>query len=807
MKRFRSTHLPGQVATSLYAGAIGQAFAFLSFLVPIFFRQEDVLPGLVFVGAIATIFAPMTIFMSNLTLPLETSEKIKDSLSQALTFLLIITSTVGLSSYLPLFNLVVSEYLAASGVLVLGMGVYLLVQALMIRAAEKRLLSIHRLLCSLLLFGSTCIAGLMDGGLLGYSLASSISFLAPSLALLFSSKNLRHFLRLGFPSVSKAMDTVRVNRHLYLSHFVSSFTGQTLALLTPLAGPTATLWALAVRVSSGFETLGGQIVGPQLDTDISRAIREKNVRLFEDKVKAGLRLGLLLFSGASIFSTLSLLILVPSNTNPSIQVASFVLVAISASIQVFFSTNSRVFFFASQIKLRMSLDVLKSGLLALTLLLGSGPFRDTAILLILFFHAIVWASSLWSLRRLIDLVYRNDQKDLGLNLFYPLLATISHALSSILTYVASIFYLRIRKGNPRHATLFSKLADDENLLCLIAALGKSLVQRITVLTPNAHETKLLAEARKVDVRTVLFRDTPHSKFSVLRILSKSGILLASYVPFFAARPNRHRKFVYLTHGAGPKRTVERGQMFNAIVMDADVWAEETMKNTGLSKSAEKHKGLPRLDTLRASEDNLAHNVRSLNLVVWAPTYRQTTDYVDSSTERIEGAAWASTLADYKSIIKYLSDQLESKGFRLCVKPHPLERFDFTAFDLQVISQKDLDDWGLTNYQFLALTRGLITDYSSIWVDYIRTGNPVGFFIPDMQNFSVSRGLLEGDYDSIIHPLLIQDQFSANRFVDFLTNQKEWKIEETKLRSAIQLSQDRESHTLHLIRQMGLAGRV
>ena len=47
---------------------------------------------------------------------------------------------------------------------------------------------------------------------------------------------------------------------------------------------------------------------------------------------------------------------------------------------------------------------------------------------------------------------------------------------------------------------------------------------------------------------------------------------------------------------------------------------------------------------------------------------------------------------------------------------------------------------LPTNEVLAVTDVLITDYSSVFVDFLATGRPVLFFTPDLEDYKTSRGL-------------------------------------------------------------------
>ena len=80
--------------------------------------------------------------------------------------------------------------------------------------------------------------------------------------------------------------------------------------------------------------------------------------------------------------------------------------------------------------------------------------------------------------------------------------------------------------------------------------------------------------------------------------------------------------------------------------------------------------------------------------------------------------------------------------RVVVKLHPLDvaRFagDFRA--IRVLTQEEMQALGLTVYTMLSAFDGLLTDVSSIWVDYLLLDKPMVFAFPDIQDYRDGRGL-------------------------------------------------------------------
>lgn len=88
-----------------------------------------------------------------------------------------------------------------------------------------------------------------------------------------------------------------------------------------------------------------------------------------------------------------------------------------------------------------------------------------------------------------------------------------------------------------------------------------------------------------------------------------------------------------------------------------------------------------------------------------------------------------------------------EGATVWVRPHPLaDPADYATAGLRLATDDALQSEGLTLYDMLAATDLLITDYSSIWVDYLILDRPVLGFCPDIEEYREARGLALEPYE-------------------------------------------------------------
>ena len=143
-------------------------------------------------------------------------------------------------------------------------------------------------------------------------------------------------------------------------------------------------------------------------------------------------------------------------------------------------------------------------------------------------------------------------------------------------------------------------------------------------------------------------------------------------------------------------------------------------------------GSPRNDVmLRADRGTVCDRLGAGSdrpIVVWLPTYR----------ERDEGRAPGELDSDTQAVLEWA----RATDVLVICKPHPLSPKvrgpeDGSAL---VIDEDWLQAHDLTLYEILGASDGLITDASSVWVDYLLRDLPVWIHFPDIDAWTAAAGL-------------------------------------------------------------------
>ena len=83
----------------------------------------------------------------------------------------------------------------------------------------------------------------------------------------------------------------------------------------------------------------------------------------------------------------------------------------------------------------------------------------------------------------------------------------------------------------------------------------------------------------------------------------------------------------------------------------------------------------------------------------------------------------------------LLEGLRQRGIQLVIKPHPMDAEERRWDGAVTITDADLVRAQVSLYGVLGQARGLVTDYSSVWVDYLLLDRPLAFLVPDRDTYS------------------------------------------------------------------------
>ena len=297
------------------------------------------------------------------------------------------------------------------------------------------------------------------------------------------------------------------------------------------------------------------------------------------------------------------------------------------------------------------------------------------------------------------------------------------------------------------AVVSSGLPFEANAIEVLRYLNSSYGGRIVWLVAEAS----LVENANNTLRAHLPASAEVEIYSKRQVRGFIHFLMARVVFFTSlvySGPSQYgpRVYVNLWHGDGPKKTTSvplppyvKPSQF--LISGTWLWGVEKAKGLNCAIENTIFEGNPAIDQLsRPVTDSSMRAIGldpSWRLVIWAPTYRHAS--IGSAHE----SAWSDSeardpffeLAEDIEMVEFL----RAERLNLIVKPHPLDVEAFNFPGVTTLTDEFLMNHGVGFYQLLGRADALITDYSSIWTDFMALDRSVGLYCPDLKSYGLGRG--------------------------------------------------------------------
>lgn len=216
---------------------------------------------------------------------------------------------------------------------------------------------------------------------------------------------------------------------------------------------------------------------------------------------------------------------------------------------------------------------------------------------------------------------------------------------------------------------------------------------------------------------------------------RAEAVLFTHGLYGSPRPVPRKPVVNLWHGDGPKditpgRGVGGHIASTWFVGSTELFSPWQAAAFGVPADHVLVTGNPRTDQLWQSvpADRLAALGITGPFVVWMPTFR---------TPRAVGAVRVPAgggSAEGRDGLDLLLAGLRERGLQLVVKPHPMDADRRQWPGAVTVDEADLVAAGVPLYALLGASSGLVTDYSSVWVDYLLLDRPMAFLVTDRASY-------------------------------------------------------------------------
>ena len=223
---------------------------------------------------------------------------------------------------------------------------------------------------------------------------------------------------------------------------------------------------------------------------------------------------------------------------------------------------------------------------------------------------------------------------------------------------------------------------------------------------------------------------------VIWLLHTARALISCNEPLPRQREDQYAFF--LMHGAALKRVKSHYRVpeeLDDILSFSRYLAPLEEESVGCDPAKMRVLGFPRNDILLESPldvHKLFPDREFRKLVYWMPTYRQ------HMSGGIDTSSISLPIIYNEQIAERINAAAREAGVLVVLKPHFAQDvsrlMDIDLSNLVLINDAFLRDNRVLNYELLGKADALLTDYSSVYHDYLLTGRPIGLCWDDYEEF-------------------------------------------------------------------------
>lgn len=324
--------------------------------------------------------------------------------------------------------------------------------------------------------------------------------------------------------------------------------------------------------------------------------------------------------------------------------------------------------------------------------------------------------------------------------------------------------------------------------------SRSLYQYILTNRPDITENFKIVWGQ--DKKSSIPEELIHYNIEKIDKKSLKGIytfLSAKYIfsthgYFPGVKSGNNQIQVNLWHGCGYKSIMDSDRIYRGDIniVTGSIYIQIHENVLDMRKGTVYPTGLPRNDLLFTNREVMSklgiNKEKFKKVYIWMPTYRKANEGHDEVDGKIDAFTISTMTSDELNQLNKVLNEME---FLLIVKPHPM---DAKAFDnvkgytnIKTIMNGELDNAGVQLYEFMAETDALLSDYSSVVIDYLMLQKPVVMVMSDIYEYENSRGFVfENIKDYLPGPIITNTKGLINYFKSADQVDEKWKEKRSQL---------------------------
>jgi hypothetical protein len=323
---------------------------------------------------------------------------------------------------------------------------------------------------------------------------------------------------------------------------------------------------------------------------------------------------------------------------------------------------------------------------------------------------------------------------------------------------------------------------EENSLMAAILLAEVKPLEVTLLAENPQEAQRYLRVLNRGDAAVQIVDKQSFR-GVLRA-SRAGMLLLTHGLYGSPDLTARKLVVNMWHGFGPKATRASTSLREPVIAgvmtcNSPVWAAAATRELGSPDTKLIRTGNPRQLALRMPPDPSSFDrlgLRPRSYVLWMPTFRSSTSRTGRSWRDAPSLSTRPLGDEPLDAAAALAGMARDAGVQLVVKPHPADADRFERSGLRVITTDEIFDSGMSLYQFIGASGAMVSDYSSVWVEYLELDRPLLLYCPDIAEYRTGRGLNEPYMTDVARDLITDQPDVVRSFLTSVAAGADWRRE-------------------------------
>lgn len=323
---------------------------------------------------------------------------------------------------------------------------------------------------------------------------------------------------------------------------------------------------------------------------------------------------------------------------------------------------------------------------------------------------------------------------------------------SLIQYVVGYLFVRPKKDRIGFMSL-QDYSDNARALSEYVCDNFSMDYEIIWFVKNPLECK--KNHSYSNIRFVSnVKNANHFKWNTIKYAYSCDAVFYTHNFVLSSRfKNKNQLRINLWHGCGYK-SMEKGKQasrFDYVLVPGNIFIKTKAEFFGVDEQKVLPIGYPRYDYMmkesKSAEDFINRlRLENKRIVIWMPTFRATNggDYPENSQ------VWDYELPILKDNIQLskLDKFCKENSLVLCIKRHPFQKEylceNLALTNIRFIDNSDLEQNNIELYSMLRYTDALISDYSSVAIDYLLLDKPIAFALDDYEKYKNVRGFVFED---------------------------------------------------------------